>query len=135
MSLKNWKSWKIRGDIMQVNREKIAETEFMIKTQRFKQSIEKIREFSRWIDKLYDAGVDIIDSPASSILNEVVELLRILTKDKYDNINWWCYETDFGTNDFVEVAYDDGHVEKIDTVEKLYNFLVEGANYDEAKEF
>ncbi len=106
-----------------------------ITAQRFKQSIEEIRKFNKWIDKLYDAGVDIIDSPASSILNEVVELLRILTKDKHDNINWWCYETDFGTNDFAEVTYSDGHVENIDSVEKLYNFLVEGANYDKAKEF
>lgn len=121
---------------MQINKENAVgnSREFKIDLRRFKQSIEQVQQFNKWINNLYDAGVDIIGSPASSILNETIELLRILTKDKYDNINWWCYETDFGTNDLTEITYSDGRVKKIDTIEKLYDFLVEGAENVETKE-
>ena len=114
----------------------------MLSKEEFVEYINKVKDVNdRW-SKFYD----IIDAwPGGedklSLISEVTQLLSLIMQDEIDprcgtNIDWFCWDTDFGSRDEVNkiwIPKDSETVEiVIDTPEKLYDFLIE--NIDEREE-
>ena len=48
----------------------------------------------------------------------------------YGNVEWWCYEKDFGRREEMKVTLHDGTVIPTETVEDLYKFLCFSCEYE-----
>ena len=93
---------------------------------------EKFVDTIEWLDKAWQ-NIDAIekncclrlddDSPYWKMVDKVVELLSIMFDDD-DMISWYCWEKDFGRNEFLGGVTIDEVEYPCDTAEDLYNILM-----------
>ena len=110
--------------------------EYMISREGFKKAIKAIEEQQSLMDKLDDINfrglaTDIAENGLISTLISVLEeSFNLYTDPRYGStLSWWIYETKEDKSN--AVLYDDEEVIKLDTVDKLYDYLVEeGIRHD-----
>lgn len=90
-------------------------------------------ELQRKVNELFRNARDNIENDfmngASLMISHestVVDILKILMKDEYDNISWWIYDTDYGREGAKIYSSEDENVvlEDLKTPELLYDYLV-----------
>lgn len=93
---------------------------------------EKFIETIEWLDKAWQ-NIDSIqrecclrldeDSPFWKMIDKVVELLSIMYEDE-DMISWYCWEKDFGRNEYLGGVTIDEIEYPCNTAEDLYDILI-----------
>ena len=110
--------------------------ECMISREGFKKAIKAIEEQQSLMDKLDNINfmglaTDIAENGLIGTLISVLEeSFNLYTDPRYGStLSWWIYETKEDKSN--AVLYDDEEVIKLDTVDKLYDYLVEeGIRHD-----
>ena len=110
--------------------------EDMISREGFKKAIKAIEEQQDLMDKLDDINLmglatDIAENGLIGTLISVLEeSFNLYTDPRYGStLSWWIYETKDDKSN--AILYDDEEVIKLDTVDKLYDYLVEeGIRHD-----
>ena len=110
--------------------------EYMISREGFKKAIKAIEEQQSLMDKLDDINfrglaTDIAENGLISTLISVLEeSFNLYTDPSYGStLSWWIYETKDDKSN--AIIYDDEEVIKLDTVDKLYDYLIEeGLRHD-----
>ena len=102
----------------------------MIAKETFKKVIELIRKQEQVNDKITDTlslfcdGNGLMFTGSEYYYEALMLLLKESMNDEGDYIGWWLYE------DVEKVIYlEDGTERRLDTIEELYDFLLE--NYKE----
>lgn len=102
--------------------------------------INSLQQVSDMLNELYGKyGIDLIDCNLDQS-NNIVNLLEYIFEDEEASwIDWWCWETDFGRDYPSCVVYENIEgkeiTKEIDTVEKLYDFLVSNMSIKEGEEY
>lgn len=61
-----------------------------------------------------------------TLVQTTIDLIGFIMEDKGDWISYWIYELEYGKKYFDGcISYENGENIKLETVEDLYNFLVE----------
>lgn len=110
--------------------------EYMISREGFKKAIKAIEEQQSLMEKLDDINfmglaTDIAENGLIDTLISVLEeSFNLYTDPRYGStLSWWIYETKEDKSN--AILYDDEEVIKLDTVDKLYDYLVEeGIRHD-----
>ena len=110
--------------------------EYMISREGFKKAIKAIEEQQDLMDKLDDINfmglaTDIAENGLIDTLISVLEeSFNLYTDQSYGStLSWWIYETKDDKSN--AIIYDDEEVIKLDTVDKLYDYLIEeGLRHD-----
>lgn len=110
--------------------------EYMISREGFKKAIKAIEEQQDLMDKLDDINfmglaTDIAENGLITTLISVLEeSFNLYTDPRYGStLSWWIYETKDDKSN--AIIYDDEEVIKLDTVDKLYDYLIEeGLRHD-----
>ena len=110
--------------------------EYMISREGFKKAIKAIEEQQDLMDKLDDINfmglaTDIAENGLIDTLISVLEeSFNLYTDPSYGStLSWWIYETKDDKSN--AIIYDDEEVIKLDTVDKLYDYLIEeGLRHD-----
>lgn len=98
----------------------------------FKRHIKDIQLMSELQDKIDDAKHIFNKSETKEEFHfyfptgadNIIELLSILMNDKYEWIDYWIYELDFGAKaNEADCKDKDGNVIPLDTIEDLWNVL------------
>ena len=104
--------------------------EYMISREGFKKAIKAIEEQQSLMEKLDDINfmglaTDIAENGLIDTLISVLEESFNLYTDPRlgSTLSWWIYETKDDKSN--AIIYDDEEVIKLDTVDKLYDYLVE----------
>lgn len=104
--------------------------EYMISREGFKKAIKAIEEQQDLMNKLDDINfmglaTDIAENGLIDTLISVLEESFNLYTDPRcgSTLSWWIYETKADKSD--AILYDDEEVIKLDTVDKLYDYLIE----------
>lgn len=104
--------------------------EYMISREGFKKAIKAIEEQHSLMEKLDDINfmglaTDIAENGLIDTLISVLEESFNLYTDPHlgSTLSWWIYETKDDKSN--AIIYDDEEVIKLDTVDKLYDYLVE----------
>ena len=104
--------------------------EYMISREGFKKAIKAIEEQHSLMEKLDDVNfmglaTDIAENGLIDTLISVLEESFNLYTDPRlgSTLSWWIYETKDDKSN--AIIYDDEEVIKLDTVDKLYDYLVE----------
>ena len=104
--------------------------EYMISREGFKKAIKAIEEQQSLMEKLDDINfmglaTDIAENGLIDTLISVLEESFNLYTDPRlgSTLSWWIYETKDDKSN--AILYDDEEVIKLDTVDKLYDYLVE----------
>lgn len=108
----------------------------MISREGFKKAIKAIEEQQDLMNKLDDLNfrglaTDIAENGLIDTLVSVLEESFNLYTDPRcgSTLSWWIYETKADKSN--AILYDDEEVIKLDTVDKLYDYLVEeGIRHD-----
>jgi len=112
----------------------------MISREGFKKAIKAIENQQDLMDKLDDinlmglatdiAEIGLIDT----LISVLEEAFNLYTDPRYGStLSWWIYETEKDKSNAV-LYEDDGQV-KLDTVDKLYDYLIEeGMHHDQDKD-
>lgn len=106
----------------------------MVNYEIFEKTIKGVMEYNEWIDKLYAAGVDLLESPATTMIDITTNLLADQMNDKSSYISWWMWECDFGKDEPYIYLADRDSEEKmltIDTIRALYDLLIEEGKHGE----
>lgn len=110
--------------------------EYMISREGFKKAIKAIEEQQSLMEKLDEINfmglaTDIAENGLIDTLISVLEESFNLYTDPRlgSTLSWWIYETKDDKSN--AILYDDEEVIKLDTVDKLYDYLVEeGIRHD-----
>ena len=110
--------------------------EYMISREGFKKAIKAIEEQQSLMEKLDDINfmglaTDIAENGLIDTLISVLEeSFNLYTDPRYGStLSWWIYETKDDKSN--AIIYDDEEVIKLDTVDKLYDYLIEeGLRHD-----
>lgn len=107
----------------------------MVDFKKFEKIMNDIKVWSDILDEVYDKyDVSLTESPLGccKIVDHLLNILELYMKDSFNYISWWCWETDFGRKNAEIYIRDEGKeiVFKLDTVEKLYNFIAKEYGYD-----
>lgn len=110
--------------------------EYMISREGFKKAIKAIEEQHSLMEKLDDVNfmglaTDIAENGLIDTLISVLEeSFNLYTDPRYGStLSWWIYETKEDKSN--AIIYDDEEVIKLDTVDKLYDYLIgEGLRHD-----
>lgn len=111
--------------------------EYMISREGFKKAIKAIEEQQSLMEKLDNINfrglaTDIAENGLIDTLISVLEESFNLYTDPRcgSTLSWWIYETKEDKSN--AILYDDEEVIKLDTVDKLYDYLVEeGIRHDQ----
>lgn len=114
--------------------------EYMISREGFKKAIKAIEEQQDLMNKLDDINfmglaTDIAENGLIDTLISVLEeSFNLYTDPRYGStLSWWIYETKDDKSNAIIYVDEDGNEEaiKLDTVDKLYDYLVEeGIRHD-----
>lgn len=97
--------------------------QFIQAIEALKQTEEKNSLFNKAMEEISSSWfVSELAYPATEAL---VTLLEIIFDDKDGWINWWLYETKYGTRKDLTATDKDGNVIPTDTIEDLYNILTD----------
>lgn len=77
----------------------VNEKYFGITFQDFENILELIHKYYTWRDKLYQYGIDVVNSPSDSLAEKTIELLTNICHDDYGWIEYFCHELYFGEYD------------------------------------
>ena len=110
--------------------------EYMISREGFKKAIKAIEEQQSLMEKLdginfMGLATDIAENGLIDTLISVLEeSFNLYTDPRYGStLSWWIYETKDDKSN--AIIYDDEEVIKLDTVDKLYDYLIEeGLRHD-----
>ena len=103
----------------------------MISKELFVKSIDDIekqvnrdREISDSLDTVLRDGYNNSVIFSTILINSYIKLLKELTNDEDDNIEYFMWELDFGkkANEYV-ITEQDGNIVKLLTPELLYDFI------------
>lgn len=100
----------------------------MCSKELFVNTINSLKEFNDYIDKLYELNIDIINvEPIMNLASNIVNLLENLCNDSKTRwINYFCYELNFGEKwEHGTITDENGNDIKLATVEDLYEFVKE----------
>ena len=113
----------------------------MISREGFKKAIKAIEEQQDLMNKLDDINfmglaTDIAENGLIDTLISVLEeSFNLYTDPRYGStLSWWIYETKDDKSNAIIYVDEDGNEEaiKLDTVDKLYDYLVEeGIRHDQ----
>lgn len=114
--------------------------EYMISREGFKKAIKAIEEQQSLMEKLDNINfmglaTDIAENGLIDTLISVLEeSFNLYTDPRYGStLSWWIYETKADKSNAIIYVDEDGNEEaiKLDTVDKLYDYLVEeGIRHD-----
>lgn len=114
--------------------------EYMISREGFKKAIKAIEEQQSLMEKLDNINfmglaTDIAENGLIDTLISVLEeSFNLYTDPRYGStLSWWIYETKEDKSNAIIYVDEDGNEEaiKLDTVDKLYDYLVEeGIRHD-----
>lgn len=107
----------------------------MVSYEMFEKTIKGIIKYNEWCNKIEGLQINLIDSPAYSIISITTCLLEEQMDDREGFISWWMWECDFGKNEpYVCIADEKGEkMLTIDTISKLYELIVEEAKVNDKK--
>ncbi len=120
----------------------LSKEEFVSIINRLKEADELQRKVEELFRNARDNIENDFDNGASLMISHesaVIFLLRKLMKDKYDNIEWWIYETSYGKHCTKIYSAEDHNIvlEDITSPELLYDYLMkcfiedlEGEDYE-----
>ena len=101
----------------------------IITYEQFKKCIKSIIDQYKYIDKIYDATdgmINLWENEKLTTYNALYDLLRDLTNDKNDWIEYWLYDCECGKRkDFCDSVSDkDGNKIPFTTTKDLWDILV-----------
>lgn len=102
----------------------------MLSKEEFKQRFSDIKGIDKNIDKLIEVGFDTnsnIISLLSNSNNKLISSLEREMNDKYETINWFIYENEYGKRNFTiehTKGKKAGTVFKFKDEDDLYDYLV-----------
>lgn len=103
----------------------------MISKNEFVKSIEILKAYEDFEQKLYDLGIDLINNQVlSDLIFSYSRLLALAANDTGKWTDWWIWETQYGTDKELNEYWLDGEdVEQpghcINTAEELYDVIAE----------
>jgi hypothetical protein len=95
--------------------------------ENFKRIVGLLEAHSYSSQMIYKHGIE-----TANFTNDLQEVISILMKEAFgeeadDWISWWLYEKDFGKREDIK-AYDKDGTEILDTIDELYDYIVELKN-------
>lgn len=101
--------------------------------EQFKKHIEDIQRLSIFQDNVYSLickynkeSYDEVEITLPTLEANVLSLLKMIMNDKYDWIDYWMYELDFGRKYHDGCVTDNqGNSIKLATIEDLWNLITE----------
>ena len=112
----------------QAKKENIVQKKPPISLQTFTTTIEKIKLFNEVDDKVNDIlnklNDDFMKFSCMYSVNLIVNILEDVFDDTEGWLSYWLWECGFGENTHEKVMIDGKYIE-LDTIEKLYNFLLD----------
>ncbi len=115
----------------------------MLTREQFRKTFEDIRNlekkeeiFNEAINQMGLDGYCLIYSDAISSIIDLLSAamgLEARNKDEFNDIEYFCYELDFGRADFASHAIElpEGKTIDLSSVDKLYDYLIEESLYKE----
>lgn len=94
----------------------------------FRQNVSDLIHKLKYMDRDF-IGEDSYIMPCDHlIINLMAKLITVQCTDKFkavkEDIEWWLYDTECGTNkEYAVVTYKDGTEKLIDTPEKLWEYI------------
>jgi hypothetical protein len=95
---------------------------YSIKLEVFKRIILELKEQQEKLDKVYKAGIDLIDftGPYESVISMLIG--SIYGMEGKETFDWWCYEKNWGERTDLTMTDKDGN-ELCRTIEELHQYL------------
>ena len=103
--------------------------------------LKKVEDFRNKVDKMireeFFGDSDFLSPYGITPDNEllVVDLLSAFMNDKYGDISWWLWEMDYGRDVEPDSIKYNGKSIDVTTPEKLYDFLIQKMEDDDATEY
>ena len=101
------------------------------------ENFEKFITLQKGIGNLYDDVYDYIKLETFDFHNETVNILlrELLNHEQFNIVEWWLWDAPaMGTTEprpqYSTIKNDSGQVFELDTVEKLYDYLLTLDSYD-----
>ena len=93
--------------------------DYSIRPEVFERIVFELKEQQEKLDKVYEAGIDLIDftGPYESVISMLIG--SIYGQEGRDTFDWWCYERDFGKRTDLKMTDKDGN-ELCRTIEELH---------------
>lgn len=98
--------------------------DYSIRPEVFERIVFELKEQQEKLDKVYEAGIDLIDftGPYESVISMLIG--SIYGQEGRDTFDWWCYERDFGKRTDLTMTDKNGN-ELCRTIEELHQYLEE----------
>ena len=98
--------------------------DYSIRPEVFERIVFELKEQQEKLDKVYKAGIDLIDftGPYESVISMLIG--SIYGQEGRDTFDWWCYEKNFGERTDLKMTDKDGN-ELCRTIEELHQYLEE----------
>ncbi len=115
----------------------------MLTREQFRKTFDDIRNLEKREEIFNEAvkqmGLDGYCLIYSDAISSIIDLLSAAmglearNKDEFNDIEYFCYELDFGRADFASHAIElpEGKTIDLSSVDKLYDYLVEESLYKE----
>lgn len=115
----------------------------MLTREQFRKTFEDIEKFEKKQEVFNEAikqmGLDGYCLIYSEAISSMVDLLSaamgldVGNKDEFNDIEYFCYELDYGKVDFASHAIEmsDGKIIDLSSVDKLYDYLIRESLYKE----
>lgn len=90
----------------------------------FKEFIETIQEFDKYLDSIDNLGISLYETPISTLFYKMLDQYEklIFNEEAIDIINWWLYEkfSFYNNEEILEMFDKDGNVIPTDTIKDLW---------------
>jgi len=98
--------------------------DYSIRPEVFERIVFELKEQQEKLDKVYEAGIDLIDftDPYESVISMLIG--SIYGQEGRDTFDWWCYEKNFGERTDLKMTDKDEN-ELCRTIEELHQYLEE----------
>lgn len=113
----------------------------MITKKKFTEIIERLRNYDDLQKKIQELFKDNIDNQEMDFMNAgsicighesvVVELLKDMFEDKYNDISYYLYECDYGRETENKILDNDNKPIDISTPAKFYDYLIKNMEMEE----
>ena len=86
----------------------------------FKECMEALVKENQYIDQCNKLDIHIFENLyCGSMLVKLMDTLF----GGFDNVDWWCYEKDYGKRKDMDVILSDGTIIPSETIEDLYKLI------------
>ena len=113
----------------------------MISKEKFVEIINRLKDYNDLQDKIQNLFRDNIDNQEMDFMNAgsicighesvVVELLKDMFEDKYNDISYYLYECDYGRETENKIFDNDDKPIDISTPAKFYDFLIKNMEMED----